>query len=484
MPKRANKRPVGIVKRKITQMHQRSVMPKEIKRRSRGQSFATQYNSSNKYTPSSSLHRHAASAVARVLKADETGNYKGASIKTLTLSASVPPQLRKATYAVTVETLKYLPILRKLIERNQAIQSQLMLETAFVLVRDLLFGEGLRPEGPAEQAVISQKNNLSWNLKVILQELGIERVEEALPACAAQTEAASRPRAVRINTLKISMEHALKALEQFSPTLDVHLSDVLLLPPGTDLHAHPLVMSGKIVLQSKASCMSAIALSPEEGWTVLDACAAPGNKTTHLASLVGKKGRVLAFDKDPRRYRKLVESSKRAGAEHIIETCCADFLTLDPLEYSHVKGLLLDPSCSGSGTRASRMDHLLPSASGGGPQGQEAMDYVDDRVEALAAFQETALRHAFKFPAVERIVYSTCSLYTRENEQVIENVLCDAKAAGLQLVKALPQWARREVTQSDGAFDATLVVRTDTLEDKTDGFFVALFERRKEHSLL
>jgi hypothetical protein len=61
------------------------------------------------------------------------------------------------------------------------------------------------------------------------------------------------------------------------------VEDLLILPPGTDLHKHPLVLSGGLVLQGKGSCMPAAALAPEPHWEVIDACAAPGNKTTHLA---------------------------------------------------------------------------------------------------------------------------------------------------------------------------------------------------------
>jgi putative methyltransferase len=76
--------------------------------------------------------------------------------------------------------------------------------------------------------------------------------------------------------------------------------------------------------------MPAHALAPAPGWTVLDACAAPGNKTTHAAACVGPAGRVLAFDKDPKRLARLVANAARAGAGGIIAAERADFLTLNP----------------------------------------------------------------------------------------------------------------------------------------------------------
>jgi len=72
---------------------------------------------------------------------------------------------------------------------------------------------------------------------------------------------------------------------------DNHIPGLLLLPPGTDLHAHPLVVNGQLVLQDKSSCFSALALvgsdSGYEGGDVIDACAAPGNKTSHLVGSGG-----------------------------------------------------------------------------------------------------------------------------------------------------------------------------------------------------
>jgi putative methyltransferase len=83
--------------------------------------------------------------------------------------------------------------------------------------------------------------------------------------------------------------------------------------------------------------MPAHALAPEPGWTVLDACAAPGNKTTHAAARVGARGRVLAFDKDPRRLARLVANAQQAGAAGIIKAEVADFLSLDPQEARFAK---------------------------------------------------------------------------------------------------------------------------------------------------
>lgn len=83
--------------------------------------------------------------------------------------------------------------------------------------------------------------------------------------------------------------------------------------------------------------------------------------------------------------------------------------------------------------------------------------------------------HALKFPALQRLVYSTCSIHQRENEDVVAAVLPAAAAAGFKLVDPFPAWHRRGLPVVAGA---ELLVRTDAYQDGTDGFFVAVFERQ------
>ena len=480
--------------------------------------------------------------MARLLRADGARR-GGASIKTLTLAPGIAA--KKATHAIVCETLKHIPLLKLVLEdagvpltddvfadgrkraaaaadddeaeteddhaddasedadadadpddATAAASRVLHRSTAYVLGYEVLFGAGVDPEPdgralpPDESAVVAASPALRKALRRRLKSAGASTADAFLlaqPGGRALAEVPFHSRHARVNALKISTEAATRALSRLRPAIDPHVPNLLVFPPGTDLHDHPMVRDGRLILQGKASCLPAAALAPEPGWEVLDCCAAPGNKTTHLAALVGVEGKVRAFDADVRRLKRLKANCALAGAGDIVTARCQDFLTLDPEapEYAAVRGVLLDPSCSGSGTAGTRGDYLIAAARGETEPDANAVD--DDggdvsrhpppgaRVAALADFQTRALRHALKFPGAERISYSTCSVHAEENERVVRAVLPEATRVGYALVEAIPTWRRRG---TEGEVEgAERLLRADQFEDDMEGFFVAVFAR-------
>ena len=194
---------------------------------------------------------------------------------------------------------------------------------ALVLAYDLLFGQGLRPVGPAERALLRAEGALRAAVAGGGAGGGggggggggAANAAARSPPASFSLLRDSHPRAARVNALKWTLPEALSrfqreeerggkmkekrsegaaaaaaaapataaAAAKMAPRVDPLVEGVLLFPPRTDLHDHPAVLSGQLILQSRASCLPAAALAPGEGWTVVDACAAPGNKTTHLA---------------------------------------------------------------------------------------------------------------------------------------------------------------------------------------------------------
>ncbi|RZC15162.1 putative 28S rRNA (cytosine-C(5))-methyltransferase isoform B [Glycine soja] len=381
---------------------------------------------------------------AKVLKVILEGDAKRralASIKSLIYQPSV--RNKKATFALICQTLKHLPIIKDVLEAASILNTKWkrQRELIYIIVYDILLGQAVSLVGDAEKYLMRHQDALRSTLKQLLLQRNVKTVKQLIALH--QVPDISVPRYVRVNTLKLDVDSALLELQKkYSVQKDNLLPDLLILPPGTDLHDHPLVKNGSIFLQGKASSMAAPALSPEPGWEVLDACAAPGNKTVHLAALMKRKDIQVLND---------------------------DFLNLNPKDpsYSKVKAILLDPSCSGSGTAASRLDHLLPSKAAG-------QDADMERLNKLATFQRKALQHALLFPAVERIVYSTCSINQIENEDVIKSVLPIAESNGFQLAKPFPGWECRGLPVFEGS---ECLVRTDPAKHG-EGFFIALFTRK------
>ncbi|KOM42134.1 hypothetical protein LR48_Vigan04g233200 [Vigna angularis] len=350
---------------------------------------------------------------------------------------------------VRVNTLK-LDVDSALLELQKNYSRQR--ELVYIIVYDILFGKAVSLVGDAEKYLMRHEGALRSTLKQLLLQRNVKTVKQLIALH--DIPEVSVPRYVRVNTLKLDVDSALLELQKnYSVQKDNLLAELLILPNGTDLHDHPLVKNGSIFMQGKASSMAAPALSPQPGWEVIDACAAPGNKTIHLAALMKSRGKIVAY---------LTPSSD-------IQVLNEDFLNINPKDpsYSKVNAILLDPSCSGSGTSASRLDHLLPSKTAG-------QDTDMKRLSKLATFQRKALQHALLFPALERIVYSTCSINQIENEDVIKSVLPIAESYGFQLAKPFPEWQCRGLPVFEGS---ECLIRTDPATHG-EGFFIALFVRK------
>ncbi|NWS60262.1 NSUN5 methyltransferase, partial [Chunga burmeisteri] len=389
-------------------------------------------------------------------------------------------------YALVSETLRYSPVLEKLLAGAALLQAERKLppQLAKVLVYDLLFGKGLKCGGRWKALVRRHRARLEAELARLKVQQKVSCNEDLLaPAQAASPAASQVPRYVRVNTLKTCVDDVidffkrqgysylgkaasvdeLRALSGKKFLLDLHLPELLVFPPQTDFHDNLLYTSGHIILQDKASCLPAFLLSPAAGSHVIDACAAPGNKTSHLAAILKNKGQIFAFDVDTKRLATMNTMLMRAGVT-AFQLAQQDFLAVDPGDpkYSKVTYILLDPSCSGSGM-VNRMprEEAAPSA---------------ERLQALAGFQRKVLSHALSFPALWRLVYSTCSLYREENEDVVHSVLQEWGST-FRLVNAFPSWPCRGLAAFPGAQCCIRASPADTL---THGFFVAVLERCRE----
>jgi 16S rRNA (cytosine967-C5)-methyltransferase len=169
-----------------------------------------------------------------------------------------------------------------------------------------------------------------------------------------------------------------------------------------DALAHPGYAAGAFTPQSRASQLVARTVAPAPGERVLDLCAAPGGKTTHLAALMEGEGELVAVERHPQRARALQATSARMRAANVT------VVTADAKDYDGAgsfQRVLLDPPCSGLGTLRSHPDLRWRTS--------------PEAIDALAAEQDALLRSARRALAPGgTLVYSVCTLSPREERLV------------------------------------------------------------------
>ncbi|HEX2712489.1 MAG TPA: 16S rRNA (cytosine(967)-C(5))-methyltransferase RsmB [Candidatus Acidoferrales bacterium] len=219
---------------------------------------------------------------------------------------------------------------------------------------------------------------------------------------------------------------------------------------------------GWISIQDEASQLIALALGVERGQSVLDLCAAPGGKTALLARAAGPDALVIAADRHVHRLRAMKEQMRRVGAAHV------GLLALDAtgaLPFSaRFDCILVDAPCSGTGTLSRNPEirwRLRP---------EDFADFHSRQTRLLVGALETLAPGG-------RLVYSTCSLESEENEQVVEEVVAnrgDIRRGGDRAALA-PHLA--EGVRGDDLFDRNGYLRTFPPDHHTDGFFAAILAK-------
>ena len=210
-----------------------------------------------------------------------------------------------------------------------------------------------------------------------------------------------------------------------------------------DLRHLPGYEEGHWCVQDRTAQRIAPLLDSRPGQRILDACAAPGGKSTHLAELMDDQGLVLALDRAEARLRRVERNAERLGLQ-CIRTACGDAATLgerQPELRGHFDGILLDAPCSGLGTLARHADarwRIEPAA-------------IDELVE----LQRQLLQGLW--PLLQpggRLVYATCTVHPRENVELVE-AFC-AQQPDAALVQQWQSWPGELDGGGDGFFAAVL----------------------------
>jgi 16S rRNA (cytosine967-C5)-methyltransferase len=215
---------------------------------------------------------------------------------------------------------------------------------------------------------------------------------------------------VRVNTLKTSVEEFTGLLEQ----KDINWLLGSLCPESIIIKDYGKLEKDKEIhrlylTQSEPSMLVSHVLRPEGGMSVLDACSAPGSKTTHLAQLMDDQGKILAVDIHEHRLRLVKSNCSRLGIK-TVETLLSDAREIAHKTDAQFDCVLVDAPCSGTGVLNRRADARWRRK--------------PEDISAMSCLQKEIMEAVI--PLVKpggRLVYSTCSLEPEENNVVLDNIL-------------------------------------------------------------
>ena len=247
--------------------------------------------------------------------------------------------------------------------------------------------------------------------EMLEKQYGAEKTKEIINGY--QTK---RKTTLRVNTIKGNIKEIKNKLEKSKIEYEeVPWSKEALIIKNADeksIQEMNIYQDGKIYMQSLSSMLPPIILEPKEGIDILDMAAAPGGKTTQKAALTNNKAHITACEKNKIRAERLKYNVDKQGATCVFimpkdSRFIDDFFSFDQI--------LLDAPCSGSGT----LDYNDANIE---------KYFTEQLIERSSKTQKTLLKKAINLlkPGHE-MVYSTCSILSCENEDVVESILKDEK---------------------------------------------------------
>ncbi len=228
------------------------------------------------------------------------------------------------------------------------------------------------------------------------------------------------------------------------------------LAPAGDPGALRAIREGYALVQDAGAACAVLAAEPQPGEQVLDACAAPGGKSFLCAMLMGDEGCILARDLHEKKLSRIQSGAKRLGLG-CIEAAAGDASAPDPALNARFDLVLADVPCSGLGVARRKPELRWKSF---------------DSLKGLPEIQYAILQNlaAFVKPG-GRLLYSTCTLLSEENEGVTERFL-----------RANPGWRREAFTLPEPIGPCPEGQRTLwPFENGTDGFYLCRLRKETEN---
>ncbi|WP_209122434.1 16S rRNA (cytosine(967)-C(5))-methyltransferase RsmB [Alkalihalobacillus sp. BA299] len=290
-----------------------------------------------------------------------------------------------------------------------------------------------------------------WLVKRLVKQYGVEEAEQIC-----LTNLQPPQVTVRVNQTLASVEEAIDLLQEDGVEVKRgHLSeDALIIKKGNATHTQAF-KSGIITIQDESSMLVARALDPVKGMDVLDCCAAPGGKSTHLAERMKDKGRVIALDLHEHKVKLIDQLSNRLQLNSVQGQVMDARQASKHFEKASFDAILVDAPCSGLGVIRRKPDIKWT---------KNAKD-----IEAIQKIQKEILSAVV--PLLKkggRLVYSTCTIDRTENDKIVQWFLKEHHEFIMDpsVIERLPHHISEKAKIEEGSL--TILPH----HFNTDGFFI------------
>ncbi len=368
----------------------------------------------------------------RVLELMRMGVYQ------LTMLDKIP------AHAATSETIKLIRKYGKADERAAGFANGVLRSIA----RDKGNNKLPHPDCPDKESYYALKyTHPEWLMRKLSSQYGQKESQKI-----AQANNEIAPISVRINSQKITKEQVYNSLIEDGFTAEYHPTmNNILLCSGGDIAQNRLFIEGKITVQDAASAAAVEVLEPKPDMKIIDCCAAPGGKTFYIAEKMQNKGQLISCDIYEHKLKKIDEGAKRLGFT-CIKTRLANSEQYQPEFEKWADVVMCDVPCSGLGIIRKK---------------PEIRFKTDEELASLPQIQANILRNCANYVKIGgTIVYSTCTILQRENQDVVNAFLKENKNFVLE------PFNHPVCGQTDGMI--TLLPHLH----KTDGFFIAKLRRK------
>lgn len=328
------------------------------------------------------------------------------------------------------------------------------------IVRDGFEASYLDKLSEAERLSLVHSHPL-WLVERWISQFGVKQTENI---CEANNE---NPHAsARINSLRIKRQELLDTMTEAGLTVrpsPLASNGIIAEKAGNLVHTD-WFKEGLMSIQDESSMLVAAVADPMPGMQVLDCCAAPGGKTTHMAERMQNKGKVIANDVHPHKEALIKQQAERLGLT-CIETMTGDAMDLPTrLPKQSFDVVLLDAPCSGLGVIRRKPEIKWTKTA--------------EDITSLAILQSQLLRRVKELVKPGGVlVYSTCTIADEENQQSVQHFLAENPDFSLDV-----SWPEevlaplKEQGQLPDRFSGMLQILPQMFG--SDGFFIARLRRQ------